>query len=171
MKPIGASRVHPSLQSKSLPAMESDMADPARKYDPDPALGQDPFNPAPAPIPGLGPDPVATEARRGDTIIDNRGAVAGTGGNGLLIGAVIVVLAVVAFFVFGPSFRETAAPPATQPATTEPAAPAATAPADQAAPAPNATAPAENAPAPAEQAPAPTEAAPAAPAPATAPAQ
>ena len=32
------------------------MADPARKYDPDPAVGQDPFNPAPAPIPGLGPD-------------------------------------------------------------------------------------------------------------------
>ena len=40
-----------SLQSKSLPAMENDMADPARKYDPDPVVGQDPFNPAPTPIP------------------------------------------------------------------------------------------------------------------------
>jgi len=148
------------------------MADPARKYDPDPALGQDPFNPAPAPIPGLGPDPVVTEARRGDTIIDNRGVVSGTSGNGLLIGAIIVVLAVVAFFVFGSSFRETAAPPATQPATTEPAAApnamAPAAPADQATPAPNAAAPAGTAPAPAEPAPAPTNAAPAAPAPAPA---
>ena len=153
--------------------MESDMAHPARKYDPDPALGQDPFNPAPAPIPGLGPDPLVTETRRGDTIVDNRGAVTRTGGNGLLIGAVIVVLAVVAFYVFGPSFRS--APPVTQPATTEPAAPAPdamapAAPADQAAPAPNAAAPAEPAPAPAEPAPAPTNAAPAEPAPAPAPA-
>jgi hypothetical protein len=174
MKPIGRSRVQPSLQSKSLPAMESDMADPARKYDPDPAVGQDPFNPAPAPIPGLGPDPVATDARRGDTIIDNRG-VTRTGGNGLLIGAVIVVLAVVAFFIFGPDSNDTVGP-VTEPATTEPAAPAPdamapAAPADTAAPAPNATAPAENTPAPAEPTPAPTEAAPAEPAPAPAPAQ
>ena len=72
------------------------------------------------PIPGLGPDPLVTEARRGDTIIDNRGAVTRTGGNGLLIGAVIVVLAVVAFYIFGPSSNDTASP-ATRPATTEPA--------------------------------------------------
>jgi hypothetical protein len=181
MKPIGRSRVQPSLQSKSLPAMENDMADPARKYDPDPAVGQDPFNPAPAPIPGLGPDPVVTETRRGETIVDNRGPVTGTGVNGLLIAAVIVVLAVVAFYVFAPSSNDTAGPvtqPATTepaPATTEPAAPAPApapdamapaAPADQAAPAPNATAPAETSPAPAEPAQAPTDAAPAEPAPA-----
>lgn len=145
------------------------MADPVRKYD-DPAVGQDPFNPAP-PIAGgpLGPDPLVTDTKRGDTYIDNRSAVKGTSGNGLLIGAVVIVLAAVAFYVFGPGARNSA-PPAEQPAATAPATetpPAATAPADQMAP--KAEAPATTAPATAEPAaPAPAEVKPAEPAPAPA---
>lgn len=150
------------------------MAEPARKYDPDPVVGQDPFNPVPPRLTDpVGADPLMTDIGRTDPVLDNRPVVVSErSGNGLLIGAVIVVLAVVAFYIFGPGSSETVAPPATQPATTEPAAPApdATAPADPAAPAPNAAAPAETAPAPAEPAPAPTNAAPAEPAPAPAPA-
>ena len=42
-------------------------------------------------------------------MIDNRAGVRGTSGNGLLIGAVIVVLAVIAFYIFGPGATETVA--------------------------------------------------------------
>jgi hypothetical protein len=159
------------------------MAEPARKYDPDPALGQDPFNPAPprpSPDPAA-PEPLMTDMSRGETYVDNRQVVRGTSGNGLLIGAVIVILAAVAFYIFGPGAGETVAPPTETPATTTapaPAEPNAAAPADQPAPAePNATAPAAPADqptpapqgaAPAEPAPAPAEPAPAQPAPAPA---
>jgi len=148
------------------------MADPARKYDPDPALGQDPFNPAPprpSPDPAA-PEPLMTDMSRGDSYVDNRQVVRGTSGNGLLIGAVIVILAAVAFYIFGPGAGETVAPPTETPATTtapapapaepnatapaDPNATAPAAPADQAAPAPQGAAPAEPAPAPAEPAPA-----------------
>ena len=49
--------------------------------------------------------------------------VRGTSGNGLLIGAVIVILAAVAFYIFGPGATETVAPPAEAPATTTAPAP------------------------------------------------
>ena len=149
------------------------MAEPARKYDPDPAAGQDPFNPAPRPSSDpLAPEPLMTDIGRGDPYVDNRQYVRGTSGNGLLIGAVIVILAAIAFYIFGPGATETVVPPAETPATTTAPAPDATAPAapdamapaapaDQAAPAPE-RAPAE---------PAPAEPAPAQPAPAPAPAQ
>jgi hypothetical protein len=134
------------------------MADPARKYQPDPTAGQDPFNPAPRPSSDpLEPEPLMTDIGRGDPYVDNRQQVRGTSGNGLLIGAVIVVLAAVAFYIFGPGATETTAPPAEAPATTTAPAPDATAPAapaDQAAPAPQGAAPAAPAPAPAEPAPA-----------------
>jgi hypothetical protein len=147
------------------------MANPARKYDPDPTTNQDPFNPAPRPSPDpAAPEPLMTDIGRGDSYVDNRQVVRGTSGNGLLIGAVIVILAAIAFYIFGPGASETVAPPSETPAATttpapaEPNATAPAAPADQAAPAPQGAAPAEPAPAPAEPAPA-------QPAPAPAPAQ
>jgi len=145
------------------------MADPARKYDPDPALGQDPFNPAP-PRPSLdpaAPEPLTTDVGRDAPYVDNRQVVRGTSGNGLLIGAVIVILAAIAFYIFGPGASETVAPPSETPATTtapapapaEPNATAPAAPADQTAPAPQGAAPAQPAqPAPAQPAPAPAPA-------------
>jgi hypothetical protein len=147
------------------------MAEPARKYDPDPAAGQDPFNPAPRPSPDpAAPEPLMTDIERGDSYVDNRQVVRGTSGNGLLIGAVIVILAAIAFYIFGPGASETVAPPSETPTTTtapapaEPNATAPAAPADQPAAAPQGAAPAEPTPAPAEPAPA-------QPAPAPAPAQ
>jgi len=151
------------------------MAESARKYDPDPALGQDPFNPAP-PRPSsdpLAPELGVTDIGRSDPYIENRQVVRGTSGNGLLIGAVLVILAAIAFYIFGPGATDTAAPPSETPATTTTPAPdaaAPTAPADQAAPPPENAAPAdqaapppENA-APAEPAQTPAEPAPAKPA-------
>lgn len=134
------------------------MANPVRNQnDPrtrDPRVVEDTFNP----IPPLGPDPRTPEPRIASNdpapgsaavVRTDRGA-----GTGVLIAAVVIVLAVIAFFVFGRGGADvpadtTAAPE--QPAVTEPAtpgaaAPAATPPADQAAPAPEATEPAAPAP-------------------------
>ena len=61
------------------------MAEPARKYEPDPAAGQDPFNPAPPLSPDpLAPEPLMTDLNRDAPVVDNRQYVRGTGGNGLL---------------------------------------------------------------------------------------
>lgn len=148
------------------------MAEPARRYDP--ASGQDPLNPVP-PLSSdpLAPEPLMTDTGRSAPVVDNRQYVRGTSGNGLLIGAVVVILAAIAFYIFGPGATETVAPPAEAPATTTAPAPdaaapapeatAPAAPADQPAPATESVAPAEPAPAPAEPAPAqpPAEPAPA----------
>ena len=156
------------------------MANPARVPDPRP----DPLNP----VPPAGADPFTPDARNpantSDPNVVNR-VESRSGGSSVLIAAIVLVLAVIAYFIFAPGTGET--PPAPgEPATTttEPATPApdatapdATAPADPATPAPDATAPAAPAdpaapapdaaaPAPAEPAPAPAEPAPAEPAPA-----
>lgn len=99
-------------------------------------------------------DPRRAEPR--DTV-DNRTVVQGRGaGNGAIIAAIVLALAIIAYFLFVPNTAQSPAPgePA---ATTEPA--PATPPATQ----PDATTPATPAPAPTDQAPA---APPAAPAPA-----
>ena len=51
-----------------------------------------------------------TDLNRDAPVVDNRQYVRGTGGNGLLIGAVIVILAAVAFYIFGPGATETVVP-------------------------------------------------------------
>ena len=71
------------------------------------------------------PEPLMTDMARGESYVDNRQVVRGTSGNGLLIGAVIVILAAVAFYIFGPGAGETVAPPSETPATTTAPAPAA----------------------------------------------
>ena len=154
------------------------MANPARVPDPRP----DPLNP----VPPAGADPFTPDARNpantSDPNVVNR-VESRSGGSSVLIAAIVLVLAVIAYFIFAPGTGET--PPAPgEPATTttEPATPApdatapdAAAPADPATPAPDATAPAApadpaapapDAAAPAEPAPAPAEPAPAEPAPA-----
>ncbi len=158
------------------------MANPARNpNDPrarDPRVVEDNLNP----IPPLGPDPRTPEPRiASNDTVPGATAVVHTdrgAGTGVLIAAVVIVLAVIAFFVFGRGDADlpAGAPVAPeQPAVTEPAAPGAAAPAatpqaDQAAPAPEATEPAAPAPeatepaAPAPQATQPAEPAPAAPA-------
>jgi hypothetical protein len=152
------------------------MANPARVPDP---RHTDPLNP----VPPAESDPFTPDARKptdtSDANVINR--VEGrSGGSSVLIAAIVLVLAVIAYFVFAPGTGNTPAP-GEQPATTttEPATPApdATAPATPTTPAPDATAPAAPAdpaaPAPDAAAPAPAEPAPApAPAPAEpAPAQ
>ncbi len=139
------------------------MANPERAPDPR-------YNEAVDALPPLGVDPlVTTDARlnpansQDPRYADKRVAVEPRrSGSGVLIAAVVLVLAVVAYFVFAPSVGNTPAPAdqpaATAPATTEPAAPAAEAPAAMA-PAPAETAPAAN-----DAAPAPATPAPAAPA-------
>jgi hypothetical protein len=141
------------------------MATPVRSSDPrDPRL--DPMSP----IPPADSDPL--NPRTVDPRIDNRPTMQSKTSNGILIAAVIAVLAVIAYFMFAggsPTPTDEASPPATtEPAPTEPAPaePATPPAADTTAPAPDATAPAEPAPAPAE--PAPTGTAPAEPAPAPA---
>jgi len=130
------------------------MAEPARKlhdYANDPRHGTDPIG---APIDPL--DPRVTNTT--DNIVDNRPVVEGRGvGNGAIIAALVLVLAVIAYFVFAPGTSQAPAP--TEPATTsEPVAPA---------PAPDAIAPAEPATPPATEpnatapAPQPTQPAPA----------
>lgn len=133
------------------------MANPARRYDEtDPAArATDPVNP----VPPLASDP-ATDPRyraANDPRVDNSTIVQSrSAGNGVLIAALVIVLAVIAYFIFAPGTPETTVP-ADQPATTgettapdatTPAPPAdtgaaTTAPADSTAtPAPDATAPA-----------------------------
>jgi len=127
----------------------------------DPARNPDPRNP----VPPAGADPFATNAS--DPRVVNR-VEQRSGGSSVMIAAIVLVLAVIAYFVFAPG-SENAPPAPSEPATTEPAAPApdATAPA----PAPAAPAPDATAPAPAEPAaPAPDATAPAAPADPAAPA-
>jgi hypothetical protein len=142
-----------------------------------PARVPDPLNP----VPPTEADPFTPDARnsanRPDPEVVNR-VESRSGGSSVLIAAIVLVLAVIAYFIFAPATENT--PPApgapetttTEPATpapdaTAPAAPDATAPAAPATPetpAPDATAPAApdaTAPAPAEPAPAPAEPAPA----------
>lgn len=134
------------------------MANPPNNPDPLDPLRNDPLNPVPP---------------RADPIAENRLA-SRPGGSGWLIALIVVILAIVAYYVFGRTGVE--APPATPPAasdtapapapsTTEPA-PAAPSdstmkPAAPAETAPAAPAPAPAAPAPAEPAPAPAPAVPA----------
>lgn len=124
------------------------MANPQRAPDP-----QDPMNP----VPPLSSDPFdqrMNPANTQDPAYDNRVTVQErSGGTGVLIAAVVLVLAIVAYFMFAPGTTNMPAPD--QPTTTEPAAPAPTAPEPSAAApvAPEATAPAT----PAEPAPAPAE--------------
>ena len=147
------------------------MAEPARRYDErtDGApRAADPINP----VPPLTSDPAADPRYRpaNDPAVDNRTVVQSrSAGNGILIAALVVVLAVIAYFIFAPGGD--VAGPVDEPAvTSEPAAPDATAPAapaDTAAPAADATAPDAAAPAaPAEEpaATAPADTAPATPA-------
>ncbi len=155
------------------------MANPARMPDPrDDARRADPLNPVPPaadPFTPEGRNPANTSDPRVINRVENRG-----GGSSVMIAAIVLVLAVIAYFVFAPGSQN--APPApgepavttTEPATPAPApdATAPAAPADPVTPAPDATAPAapadpaapapeSSAPAPAEPAPAPAEPAPA----------
>jgi hypothetical protein len=142
------------------------MANPART--PDPRL--DPTDPDRPPTDPLAPDPRLSPANS-QTVnrFESR-----TGGTGILIAAVVVVLALIAYFAFAPGDDTTVAPDGSAVTETAPA-PDATAPAapSDTAPAPDATAPAapsdSTAPAPSDStAPAPDSTAPA---PAPAPAQ
>ncbi|MDW6022080.1 hypothetical protein SAZ10_09925 [Mesorhizobium sp. BAC0120] len=93
------------------------MAEPARKYDFDPPRPQDdPANLAPRVDP-LGPDPLTTESRDPEAALRNAEYARGTGGSGLMIAAAIVILAAIAFYIFGSGMTETTAPPASPPAT------------------------------------------------------
>jgi hypothetical protein len=149
------------------------MANPARVPDPRP----DPLNP----VPPAGADPFTPDTRNpannSDPRVVNR-VESRSGGSSVLIAAVVLVLAVIAYFIFAPATENTPpapdgttttepatpAPDATAPATPAPDATAPAAPATPETPAPDATAPAApdaTAPAPAEPAPAPAEPAPA----------
>jgi hypothetical protein len=150
------------------------MADPARKYDDprqaDPTLSPDPLNP----IPPLTPEATAerhanaNDPRRIENRVDIQ-AERRTG-TSVLIAAVVLIIALIAYLVFASNPDTTALPPE-GPAVTAPADPATPAPdaSAPATPAPEAAAPAETAPeatAPAEPAPAPAEPTTPAPAPA-----
>lgn len=110
------------------------MANPSRIPDPrDPAnpstpLGTDPLSSDPRLNPANSQDPRAVDNRN---IVESRSA-----GSGVLIAAVVLVLAIIAYFVFAPG-TDTAVTPTDDTVTTEPATPT-----DPAAPAPDATAPA-----------------------------
>lgn len=134
------------------------MANPQRV--PDPRL-DDPFT-TPPPI-GTGPLNERLTPNPEDPRIDNRTIVSERrSGSGVLIAVVVLVIAVIAYFLFAPGGQNTPVPADQPAATTEPAAPepSATAPdaTAPATPAPNATAPA------APESPTPTEPAPTAPA-------
>jgi hypothetical protein len=154
------------------------MANAARRYE-EPVEGApravDPLNPVP-PLGDPATDPRFTPANdpRFDntTVVQSRG-----GGTGVLIAALVIVLAAIAYFLFAPGTPETTVP-ADQPAvTSEPATPAPAPDATTTTPAPDATAPAAPAPdatapaapadpaAPAPESSAPAETAPATPAP------
>lgn len=153
------------------------MANPSRI--PDPRIS-DPLNPTPLAADSVNEDPriagSSTDPRynpansKPDPRIVNR-VESRSGGSGMLIAGVVLVLAVIAYFVFAPGNETTVAPP-TEPAATQPATPPAAeapvtpapdamapaAPADPATPAPDSMAPAEPAaPAPATPAPAPAQ--------------
>lgn len=150
------------------------MANPARIPDP---RSNDPLDPASQgrldPVTGQ-PRP---SARLDEPRIVNR-VETRSGGTGVIIAAVVLVLAVVAYFVFAPATDDVVVPAsepavATEPATPAPDATAPAAPADTTAPAPEAVAPEAPADAPAAtpeptapDAAAPDAAAPAEPAPA-----
>jgi hypothetical protein len=107
------------------------MAEPARRLDPiDP---KDPVNVMPSRDGTVPPelDPRFQSANQ-DSRVDNRPVVESRGaGSGVIIAGIVVVLAIVAYFMFAPGAE---APAPVEPATTsEPAAPAV--------PAPDATAP------------------------------
>lgn len=98
------------------------MAEPARKFDPDynPDPRFDPAIPAQAPI----ADPTRPETLEPltqDNIVDENYAAPRTAGSGVVIAAIVVVLAALAFYVFAPGASETTAPTSEQPATTQPA--------------------------------------------------
>jgi hypothetical protein len=136
------------------------------------------------PVPPAGADPFTPDARNpanSSERVVNR-VETRSGGSSVLIAAIVLVLAVIAYFVFAPGSDDAPVEPATttttEPATPEPATPAPdatapaapeatapAAPADPATPAPDATAPAAPAdpaaPAPDAAAPAPAEPAPA----------
>lgn len=149
------------------------MANPARKHDDQADITPrmaDPLNPIP---PGATADPVddprfhpANDPRLDDPIVQQRPV-----GSGVLIAALVIVLAAIAYFVFAPGTPSSTVP-ADQPATTSEPTQSAPAPApaeNNAAPAPadnttapagsSATPPAENnaAPAPDANAPAPAQ--------------
>ncbi|SFT39088.1 hypothetical protein [Mesorhizobium sp. YR577] len=148
------------------------MANPQRIPDP---RETDPMNPIPPLASSAEADP-RLNAANSSRPIENTVVQSRSGGSGILIAAIVLVLAVIAYFIFVPTTPnspvEQATPPAateTAPATPVPATPAPdatapAAPATPATPAPDATAPA--APAPAEPAPAPATPAPAPAAPA-----
>jgi hypothetical protein len=157
------------------------MADPARRIDEtradQPPMSPDPFNP----LPPLTPEEAAAEQRyanANEPRVENRVDVQAERrtGTSVLIAAVVLILALIAYLVFASGTPDTALPPE-GPAVTEPAGEAAPAPNAMAPAEPNAAAPAETAPegaAPAEPeaaAPVPVEPPPATPAPAPAPAQ
>ena len=144
------------------------MANAARRYE-EPVEGApravDPLNPVP-PLGDPATDPRFTPANdpRFDntTVVQSRG-----GGTGVLIAALVIVLAAIAYFLFAPGTPETTVP-ADQPAvTSEPATPAPAPDATTTTPAPDATAPAAPADpaAPAPESSAPAETVPATPAP------
>src|SRR4051812_43567646 len=99
------------------------MANPVRKYDYDsPPSPQDPFNPIPPADRSdpLGPEPLTTNlSNRDDIMVEDRPGM-GTG-NMLLIAAVIVILAAVAFYIFGPGSSPSTPAAPEQPAATAPA--------------------------------------------------
>jgi hypothetical protein len=148
------------------------MAEPARRLDPthDPKTN-DPVNPMPSPAGTIPPelDPRYQSANQ-DARVDNRPIVESRGaGSGVIIAGIVVVLAIIAYFMFAPASNvpapaepATTSEPATPPAAPAPDATAPAAPATPAQPAPDASAPAEPATPPA--APAPDATAPAAPA-------
>jgi hypothetical protein len=120
------------------------MANPPNNPDPLDPLRNDPLNPVPP---------------RADPVVENRMA-SRPGGSGWLIALIVIILAIVAYYVFGRTGVE--APPATPPAASDTAPAPAPSDSTMKPAAPAEPAPATPAPAPAEPAPAP--AAPAAPA-------
>lgn len=117
------------------------MAEPARKYDPDPPRAQDPFNPVPPPPSDPArPDTLTTDTTDPRRAVDDSYAEPRRGMSGVVVAAIILILAAIAFYVFAPG---TANVPTTQPQSTAPTEPAT----PPAAPAPSGTQPTQPAPA------------------------